>query len=371
MAKKDNRDTIDFGKIIKKLWNRRRTFYIVWGITMVASYLLILGAPRYYTTEAKLAPEMGNDMGGGTLGSIASTFGFDLSSIESNDAISPLLYPDLMDDNGFAASLFSIRVKTADGSVDTDYFTYLKKHQKSAWWSKAMQWVKKLFKKKKPKDEKNYAVEKFDPYNVSEETDGILGSVRAKVRLSVDKKTGVITILVKDQDPLVCKTVADSVVTRLRDFITDYRTNKAKIDADHYEKLASEMLQEYDDLRKKYAAFSDSHSNSVLNAYRTKEDALMNEMELKYTTYTSVSAQLQQAKARVQERTPAFTLLKGAAVPIKVAGPKRVMFAIGMTFLVTFILIFIIIKKDIKEYLSIVEDDDPKEEKQKTGKKVE
>ena len=48
--------------------------------------------------------------------------------------------------------------------------------------------------------------------------------------------------------------------------------------------------------------------------------------------------QYQMAKAKVQERTPAFTLLKGAAVPIKPAGPKRMLFVAGMCLLAIILL---------------------------------
>ena len=48
--------------------------------------------------------------------------------------------------------------------------------------------------------------------------------------------------------------------------------------------------------------------------------------------------QEQAAKAKVQERTPAFTVVKGAAVPIKAAKPKRMLFVLGMCFLAIIIL---------------------------------
>jgi uncharacterized protein involved in exopolysaccharide biosynthesis len=44
------------------------------------------------------------------------------------------------------------------------------------------------------------------------------------------------------------------------------------------------------------------------------------------------------AKAKIQERTPAFTVIKGAAVPIKPAGPKRMIFVALMLFFATFVI---------------------------------
>ena len=69
-------------------------------------------------------------------------------------------------------------------------------------------------------------------------------------------------------------------------------------------------------------------------------------MQLKYNTYSTLNTQLQAAKAKIQEKTPAFTLIQGAAVPIKASEPKRMLFVLGMTIL-TFILISLYILREI------------------------
>ena len=58
-------------------------------------------------------------------------------------------------------------------------------------------------------------------------------------------------------------------------------------------------------------------------------------------------AQLQAAQSKVQERTPAFTLLKGAAVPVKPAGPKRMIFVAFMLFLVFTVRAFLLVRSEI------------------------
>ena len=70
-------------------------------------------------------------------------------------------------------------------------------------------------------------------------------------------------------------------------------------------------------------------------------------MQLKYNVYSTMSTQYQDAKARVQERTPAFTILKGASVPIKPTGPKRMLFVLAMTLLAFFVLTL----WSVREYL--------------------
>ena len=60
-------------------------------------------------------------------------------------------------------------------------------------------------------------------------------------------------------------------------------------------------------------------------------------MQLKYNNYNSICQQLLAAKAKVQERTPAFTTLQSASVPNKPSKPKRMLFVLAMLFL-TFII---------------------------------
>ena len=85
----------------------------------------------------------------------------------------------------------------------------------------------------------------------------------------------------------------------------------------------------------------------VLESYRAKRDDLENDMQLKYNTYSTMNTQLQAAMAKVQERTPAFTLVKGAAVPIMPAGPKRMIFVAAMLFLTILGTALYIAKDDI------------------------
>ncbi len=317
---------IDYKLVFKKIWGYRRIYFYTLPIAFILASLYIICIPREYHAETKVAPEMGNNSAAGTLGSIASSFGFDLSEMQTTDAITPLLYPDLMDDNGFVISLLKIRIKTEE--LDTDYYTYLKKHQKPAFWNDIMDFLTSLFPSKDTSVKK-----KFDPYNLSKTDDQIVQKVRGDIKVSVDKKTGVISILTGAQDATVAKILADSTRERYQQFITTYRTNKARIDMTYYKGLMDNAKKEYEDVCYQYSKYSDSNMNLQLEAYKTKLTNLENEMQIKYNTYTTVVTQYQASKAKVQERTPAFTLVQGAAVPIKPDKPKRMLFVATMVFL--------------------------------------
>jgi capsule polysaccharide export protein KpsE/RkpR len=271
------------------------------------------------------------------LGSLASSFGIDMSNIKSSDAITPLLYPDLMKDNKFIFDLFRIKVNTFDGKVSSNYFEYLCDYQKRPWWGKLS------------KKEKKYQIpdNKTNPYHLNKYQDKIIEQIRTNIKLSVDAKNGVITISVQDQDPLICKTVADSVRNRLQDFITVYRTDKARKDVRYYEKLAAQAKSDYENARRLYGSYSDANTDIILESFRSKTEDLENDMQLKYNNYSTLITQLQTAKAKLQERIPAFTVLQGAAVPIKPAGPKRMIFVFVMVLLSFVFTSLYVLRKDI------------------------
>ena len=56
-----------------------------------------------------------------------------------------------------------------------------------------------------------------------------------------------------------------------------------------------------------------------------KTEDLENDMQLKYNIYQQVVEQLQLAQAKVQEKTPAFTVVQSASVPIRPSSRSKIM----------------------------------------------
>ena len=315
--------------MLLQLWhdilNHRKLYYIVLPVTFVVVAILSLSIPNYYQCKVMLAPELSGNKSTSGLASIASNFGVNLNTNSGADALFPTLYPDLMNSVSFRASLFPVKVRREDDSTAAHvmtYYDYLKDEQKAPWWSAAKKAVfgaiTSLFTSEKPDGKKD-----VNAFQLTKEQTKIVEAIEKKVVCDVDKKTMVITINVTDQDPLICATMADSVQARLQDFITDYRTKKARVDLAFNQKLYAEAKARYEKARKEYAGRADANRNVLFQAARSEIAKYENEMNIQYQAYSQVAAQLRLAEAKVQEDTPAFTTLQPATVPIKKAGPKR------------------------------------------------
>lgn len=350
METKDKQQVIDLSKIIRILWSKKKLFIKVWIITFILSCIWILPQPRYYACDVKLAPEMNSEDIGGGLSSLASSFGFNLGGMAGQDAIYPELYPELFESPEFIVGLYDIQVTTVEGDVTTNYFTYMKEHQKvnplTMPFGVVKGWVSGLF-EEEDTTQRGTGSGNINPFKMNRKDFDLMQGIMANINCSVDKKTNVITINVTDQDPLVCAMMADSVKAHLQSFIIRYRTSKVSEDVRHYQQMRDSAEQAYDLAMEAYSRFCDTHKNIVLQSFQSERDKLENELAIRQNTLSAMEAQLQSTKVKMQEKTPAFTTLKSATVPVKPAGPKRMIFVAGMLILVSFGTAFYLVRKDL------------------------
>lgn len=327
---------IDLIELAQKVWAQRKLVFKVCGIALVVGLVVAFSIPKEYATSVTLAPETKGKASGGNMGALAAMSGINLGSSTGEDALSPELYPNIVSSTPFLIELFDVQVKDQKGEVNTTLYDYLYDYQKAPWWGtitsapfKVLGWVVSLF-KDKPQEEGSG---KVDPFMLTKEEAAIADALGKRLAVSVDKKTGVTTLSVTMQDPLISATLTDTVMKRLQNYITDYRTNKARHDLQFTEKLYQEAKTNYYEAQQKYAHYMDGNQNIILRSVRAEQERLQNEMNLMYGVYNQVAQQLQMAKAKVQEITPVYTVVQPATVPLKPAKPNKIMILIGFVFL--------------------------------------
>lgn len=344
-------NTIDILSLLRTLKQRKKVFYWVLPITFVLSAALILCVPRRYTCDVILAPEPVNGSSSSSLQSLASSFGFDMSSMMSTDAIYPQIYPDVVQSPDFITKLFDIPVITADGEFEGTLYQFMLKKHKRTFWKK---WKGKVSKALRPKPAPIVGAKSgdgFDLFNMSEPQWYVTDLLQKTIRCSVDKKTDVITFSVTMQDQLVCALVADSVCSALQAFITDYRTIKNRTDLKYYGEVMQYAYEEYQQACQNYIRYADSHGETTLQQYRVEIKNLESEMQIKQAAYTSFQKQYLATQARIQENTPVFTVLQSASIPPQPSGPRRAIFVLFMLFLATIVTSCVLCKDQLTAIL--------------------
>ena len=349
-----NKIEIDFFRLLNILRKDWRITGVFCFVAAVLAVIVAFSTPKIYKAQVMLAPESssGNSLTSG-ISSLASMVGMNMKIGSGSDAIYPEIYPDLMKSTDFLVGLFPVRVHSLNGKIDEDYYTYLSVDQKSPWWGYPIMLLNNGLAKILGNSDEDSARDtsqgkKVNPFHLTREQFHIVESISGKLKCSVDKKTNVITIEVTDQDPLIAACMADSVKSRLQVFITRYRTNKARNDLAYMENLFKEAKEQYTRIRQQYAAYADANQELLLETFKAKQEDMENEMQLRYNIYTQVSEQLQLAKSKVQERTPAFTVVQSATVPVKHSSKPKVYTLMQYVFLALLLRFGILIYKNRK-----------------------
>lgn len=334
------RKPIDFGKIYRDLLKHKRLYYIVLPIAFALSAFITLSIPNYYTCTVKLSPELSNRSAStSSLASLASRFGVKLGSGmgSSSEALFPTLYPELMSSVDFKADIFKVKVRPEDSQQDYTYYEYKKDIEKKPWWNTIL--------KSRSRDD-DPKVGTINPRKMTKEQNAMAVAVEKDIACFVDKKTMMISLSVKDTDPVVCTTMADSTMALLQRYITDYRTSKARVDLEYNKKILAEAKAKYEKASRAYASFSDANLHSFQERILQRKSELETEMMLQRTVYQQVVAQYQEAEMKLQEDTPAFAVIQASTIPAKKAGPMRAKNCLLFVFVAFFAITFYVLYKE-------------------------
>ena len=341
----DDEIEIDLMDILRKIIGIRKAIYKAAGIGLIIGTIIAISIPKQYTVEVTLSPEMGTSKEGGLSGLAASFLGSGVAMGDGTDALNAFLSADIVSSTPFLLELSTINVPVSrDENMTLN--TYLDE-ESSPWWSyviglpsMAIGGVKLLFLNEEGESMSSDKASQ-GTIELSKKESAKIETLKRMIAASVDKKTSMTFVTVTFQNPRVAAVVADSVVKKLQEYITDYRTFKAKEDCVYLEKLFKERQQEYYAAQKKYADYMDSHDNIILQSVRTEQERLQNDMSLAYQVYSQVASQLQVARAKVQEEKPVFAVVEPAVVPLTPSGISKKTYVLAFIFLSVCIVIFL------------------------------
>lgn len=330
--KLDTEKEIDLIELGKKLWEKRKFISKVSLIGLVVGVVIAFSIPKEYTTTVILAPEASSRNATGNAGALAAMAGINLGGNVGDGDIAPDLYPNIIESTPFIIGLFNVGVKDKDNEVDTTLYFYIKDKQSNTWWSKIMALpggIISLF----SSESREVRLDSINNFSLTRTQTNIFNNLKDRITITVDKKTGVITLASRMQDPNISATIADTLISYLQSYIVSYRTQKARQDLAFTETLYAEAKKDYSDTQQKYAKYLDENQNVILASYRVNQEKLQNEMTLAYGVYNQVAQQLQLAKVKVQDTTPVYTVIQPAVVPLTPIKPNKRLIVIGFVFM--------------------------------------
>lgn len=340
--------TIDMGKIFKVISKNKWSILIVTIISAVLGIFVAINIPNEYASQVQILPELESKDAAGGLSkfkSLAGLAGVDLGGMGGTDAVRPDLYPNILQSTPFLMNVMNMKV-------------YASKYKKNMIVSKFMEenenqeLTTRIFGKS---DDKEKDMPIINPNTIPLETirldkkqDALIKDLQKRVGTTLDKKTGVISISAKMQDPVIAATIVRYAQDYLTSYVVNYRTEKTLKDIKFLGDRLNEAKRRYDNALYSYSSYQDRNKGLFLNIAKDEGKKLQYEVDLSYNLYAELAKQLEESKIKVHRETPIFKVLEPAQIPVKKSEPKRSVMVIGFAFLGLILSIFCILVKNYK-----------------------
>jgi uncharacterized protein involved in exopolysaccharide biosynthesis len=348
-------DEIDLIEVAKTIWAGRKLILKVTGVFLIVGLIIAFGSKVEYEASCKLMPEtqegMKSNLGG--LGSLAGLAGINLD-MGGTGALTPDLYPQIAQSVPFIMKVWNEPIQFEKQDTTVSSYLFFKEIDKSSVLSLIFKYtvglpfqVKAWLTKSDEGMSEDQEVGKI--IRLSKVDTELLENYRERVSVNVDTKTGILTLTSEMPDAVAAAELAQLSIDLLTEYVTNYKVSKAKENFDFVQARFDEAKIAFESTQEKMANFNDRNRNVVTALAQSESQRLQNEYNLAFEIYKGLATQLEQAKIKVKEETPVFTILEPVKVPIEKAKPNIKLFLFISLFLGFFIgVTYTIIKLNLK-----------------------
>ncbi|MCD8290118.1 MAG: hypothetical protein LUC91_01285 [Prevotella sp.] len=292
-------------------WKHWRLYLVVSLSCVLLAVIVTVSIPKTYAAFVKVADEpkeidilVGlNSYKAWIKQGIAKTYG-------KQGMSSPDLYSFFLRSNTFMEQISAIYID----NYNTDYYHYLLKYHKQAWWISICKKISLLWSKPNEKDE-------------------IYSIIKNNVRSNYSSRNSTITIRVVDNNPVVAALVADSVRNRLQLKIIENRRGVSQANLINATKTKDQLEKKYCDAQDEYNAYRDSHFDESLPNVKIALDGLRKERDRAFNDYSEAYEQYERAEILNHKEVNSFSVLKNVTVPIKSFEPIFIVYVLVFLFL--------------------------------------
>jgi uncharacterized protein involved in exopolysaccharide biosynthesis len=360
-----NNDTQDFKKgnvidlyeLVIKLWSEKIFILKIMSVFVLIGLIYAFGSTKEYKSEVRLLPEVNNREGMASsllrqFGGLGGLGGLDIMGVgtSSVDAISPRLYPEVIQSSRFLYNILYTEVEIPTMDTIISIYDYFNEFEKKS----VLYYIQRytiglpgaIIELIRNKEDSAIIENQHGIFQITYDEYKAIKSLSTRIESSIDQKTSIITISSEFPDPLMSAQVAEIALRNLTDYIVDYRIGKVKRDLSFIQEAHEQAEKEFLLAQNALATFRDKNKNVILASFKSEEERLESTYNLKFALFNSLSQRLEQAKISLQEETPVIQVLEPVQVPVKKSKPKRLVVLFAMVILSLLVSTGIIIMKD-------------------------
>lgn len=365
-------EEIDLLDLIQTVWDGRWLAIKIIAVFSVLGLFIALTSIDEYTSEVKVLPESQQSSPLGSLGGLARQFGFSSGPTETNGGIPARMYPSITQNTLFLVNLLDHTITLEETGEEMTIREYLQEHQKRPLTYYMRRYtiglpsllISKIRSsgEETPENFTNLAgldedlqtsAHGVETIRLSNRDWSTVRQLRSRIESVNDSDTGIVTISVKMQDPVVAAEIARLAVNQLSDYVTRYRTEKSQRDVKFFQERLEEAKQNFEVVQQELAHFTDANRGQLTAVARIEEQQLQSRYNLTFNLYNTMAERFEEAQIKLQEDTPVVNITEPPAVPDRSSEPNRLFIVVVFILLGTILAvgaIFVIkIFRDIRQ----------------------
>lgn len=347
-----NSDEINLRELILPLWKARKQILSIALIFAVLGGIVGFLTPATYTASSTFLPQTSQAEGGlsGSLGGLASLAGINLNAPMSGGDIPPSMYATVLASEPFRKRILDGKIWVNGDSLS--YRDYLVNQPKSVVGTLLEYTIGLPGKIVGSGSEAATLPRNGELQVISDEENKLHKALGEKISLANDKKEGVVSLTVVEDDPLIAAQVAKVTEKVLQEWIIEHKAKNAKAQFDFIEKQFDAKQKEFYSIQDQLAGYMDRNQNVLSATYLTRLERLQAEFDLVNTVYSELAKQKEQAAIQLSKDTPTFSVLDPVKIPKEKTAPKKSLYVFG-SFLIGFILSagWFLAKKPVQNFI--------------------
>jgi uncharacterized protein involved in exopolysaccharide biosynthesis len=328
-----NSDEIDLKDLIIPIWKARKKILTTALIFAVLGGILGFLTPVTYTASSTFFPQTAQVGGGlsGSLGGLASLAGINLNAPMSGGDIPPSMYATVLASEPFRKRILDTKIWVEEDSLS--YRDYLLNQPKSIVSTVLEYTIGLPGKIAGSGNDESSLPSSGELQALSDGEYELHKALAGKISIANDKKEGIVSLTVVEDDPMIAAQVAKVTEEVLQDWIIEHKAKNAKAQYDFITKQFETKQKEFFSIQDQLAGYMDRNQNVLSATYLTRLERIQAEFDLVNTVYSELAKQKEQAAIQLSKDTPTFSVLDPVKVPKEKTGPKKSIYVLGAFFI--------------------------------------
>lgn len=336
---------LDYTKILKIIWDGRKT------ILYFAIAFFVLGLFHYsagsdeFLSEAKLLQEQQPSSNLGV--SALQQFGIGLTVQGTGDPSSPASITDIIENIDFQSQFIQEKVLFSNLETELtlqDYFTqYHEPPLRSKVYSTVIDYtiflpftlydlIRNAIFSSTNSEPAERIEEDEDPdiLVVSPQVLGLISEMEGRTNIQLEES--IITTSVRLPDPMAAAQANAILINRVQEYMIENKIEKAKQNLEFVQILQLEAKDRYENAQLEVARFQDQNRGSLSATASTELERLQDEKNRTFSLYSALSQRLEEARLKLQEDTPIYTMFQKPLVPNSSSGTSTIIIPASLIF---------------------------------------